>query len=156
MAASSSCHWRRSPTNFSWINVMTPRQQDLVQSTFAKVVPIADQAAVIFYDDLFARDPSLRNMFPDEMSEQRRKLMAMLGTAVTNLKQWDKVAAAVQALGNRHIAYGVQPSHYDLVGASLIATLEKGLGDDFTPEVREAWIACYQVVSAEMLSGSPQ
>ncbi len=131
---------------------MTPVQQDLVQSSFAKVAPIAEQAAVIFYDDLFQRDPSLRPMFPDDMTEQRRKLMAMLAMAVTNLKTWDRIAAAVRALGARHVAYGVQPGHYDTVAASLLAALEKGLGDEFTPAVRDAWIACYQAVSSEMLA----
>jgi hemoglobin-like flavoprotein len=133
-------------------DIMTPAQQDLVQSSFAKVAPIADQAAIIFYDDLFARDPSLRSLFPDDMTEQRQKLMTMLATAVANLKSWETIAAAVQALGARHVAYGVQQGHYDTVGASLITTLEKGLGDEFTPEVREAWIACHQAVSAEMLT----
>lgn len=133
---------------------MNPEQIDLVQGSFAKVAPIADQAAVIFYDELFERDPSLRVLFTHDMAEQRRKLMMMLGTAVSNLKDWDAVAGAVQDLGQRHVSYGVTPAHYATVGAALIATLEKGLGDAFTPEVREAWIACFGVVSAEMLAGA--
>ena len=133
---------------------MTPEQQDLVQASFAKIVPIADEAAILFYDDLFDRDPSLRSLFPDDMTEQRRKLMAMLATAVTNLKSWDKVAAAVRALGARHAGYGVQVSHYDTVGEALIATLEQGLGDDFTPELRDAWVSCYRAVSAEMMAAA--
>ena len=131
---------------------MTPAQQVLVETSFAEVAPIADQAAIIFYDDLFMRDPSLRRLFPDDMTEQRRKLMQMLATAVANLRTWDRIAAAVKALGARHVGYGVQPAHYDAVGASLIATLEQGLGPAFTPEVRDAWIACYSAVSAEMLA----
>jgi hemoglobin-like flavoprotein len=133
---------------------MNPAQQDLVQTSFAQVAPIAEQAASIFYDDLFARDPSLRALFPDDMTEQRRKLMAMLATAVANLKTWDRIVAAVKDLGRRHVAYGVKPAHYDIVGAALIATLQKGLGDAFTPETKEAWIACYQAVSAEMLAAT--
>jgi hemoglobin-like flavoprotein len=133
---------------------MTPAQQDLVQSSFEKVAPIADQAALMFYDDLFARDPSLRSLFPDDMTEQRRKLMAMLATAVANLRNWAQIALAVRALGVRHVAYGVLPDHYDAVAASLIATLEKGLGDEFKPETREAWIACYQALRNEMLAAS--
>ena len=133
---------------------MTPTQQDLVQSSFAKVAPIADQAAIIFYDDLFQRDPKLRPLFKGDMAEQRRKLMAMLATAVANLKSWETIAPAVRALGLRHAGYGVEPSHYGTVGSALIATLEKGLGDNFTPEIREAWLACYAAVSAEMLAGA--
>ncbi len=138
---------------------MTPSQQDLVQSSFAKVAPIADQAAVIFYNELFARDPTLRQMFPEDMSEQRRKLMSMLATAVNNLKTWDKVQAAVQLLGARHATYGVKPSHYDTVGAALLATLAQGLGPDFDVQTKNAWVACYAAVRSEMLgekSAEPQ
>jgi hemoglobin-like flavoprotein len=134
---------------------MTPAQQDLVKLSFAKVAPIADQAAILFYDDLFERDPALRPLFKGDMAEQRRKLMAVLALAVANLKSWDAIAPAVQALGARHAVYGVKPADYGTVGAALIATLEKGLGDDFTPETREAWIACYTAISAEMQGALP-
>jgi nitric oxide dioxygenase len=135
---------------------MTPAQQGLVQASFAKVVPIADVAATLFYEDLFRRDPRLRALFKEDMAEQRQKLMAMLGTAVANLANWEKIAPAVRALGQRHAAYGVKPADYDTVGQALIATLEKGLGDGFTPEVREAWLACYAAVAGEMNSAKAE
>lgn len=133
---------------------MTPDQTDLVQASFAKIAPIAEAAAVLFYDDLFKRDPSLRSMFPPDMSEQRKKLVTMLAVAVANLKTWDEVSTAVQALGKRHVTYGVRPDQYATVGASLIATLQQGLGSEFTDEVKEAWLACYAAVSSEMLRGA--
>ena len=130
---------------------MTPEQQVLVQTSFAKVAPIADAAAARFYDELFKRNPRLRVLFKDDMAEQRRKLMNMLGTAVANLRQWEKIQAAVQDLGRRHIEYGVGTADYQTVGAALIATLEQELGADFAPNVREAWIACYAAITAQML-----
>lgn len=133
---------------------MTPDQRALVETSFAKVLPIADAAAALFYEDLFARDPQLRLLFRGDMREQRRKLMAMLATAVANLDRWQEIAPAVQELGRRHVAYGVEPAHYETVGAALIATLEKGLGDDFTSEVRSAWEACFAIVRDEMLAGA--
>jgi hemoglobin-like flavoprotein len=133
---------------------MTPAQQTLVQASFAKVVPIADTAATLFYEDLFRRDPSLRALFKEDMAEQRQKLMATIGTAVASLDNWASIAPAVAALGERHAAYGVRTEHYDVVGRALIATLQKGLGDAFTPEVKEAWLACYATVAAEMIDGA--
>lgn len=130
---------------------MDPQQIELVQTSFAKVVPIADQAAVIFYDELFHRDPSLRPMFKDDMTEQRQKLMAMLGTAVNGLRDWDRVQPVVAKLGARHVSYGVKPEHYALVGAALLAALSQGLGDDFTPEVEGAWVEVYGALSGEMI-----
>jgi hemoglobin-like flavoprotein len=133
---------------------MTPEQQTLVRNSFAKVAPIADTAAALFYDELFKRDPALRSLFKPDMTEQRQKLMAMLATAVANLGEWEKISAAVAALGRRHVGYGVKPADYQTVGAALIATLEKGLGADFTPEVRAAWLACINQVAGEMLTAS--
>jgi len=133
---------------------MTPEQKVLLQNSFAKVAPIADAAAKLFYEDLFQRNPRLRALFKDDMTEQRQKLMSMLGTAVANLRQWDRIAAAVRELGKRHVAYGVEPADYDTVGAAPIATLEKGLADDFTPEVRDAWIAGYTAIVGEMLTAN--
>jgi len=134
---------------------MTPTQQTLVQTSFAKVAPIADVAARLFYENLFERDPDLRSLFKEDMTEQRQKLMAMLSVAVANVGDWNKIAEAVQALGRRHVSYGVKPQDYATVGAALIATLEKGLGEDFTPQVRDAWEACIAAVAGEMLSASP-
>ncbi len=129
---------------------MTPEQKDLVQASFEKVAPIADVAATIFYNRLFALDPALRPLFPEDLVEQRRKLMATLGVAVLNLKQWDRIQSQVRELGKRHVAYGVKPKDYGTVGQALIETLAIGLKDDFTPPVRDAWLACYSLVSAEM------
>jgi nitric oxide dioxygenase len=132
--------------------LMTPDQISLVQSSFAKVAPIADVAATLFYEDLFARDPRLKGLFKGDMAEQRRKLMVMLTTAVNHLTNWSKIKNVVQALGHRHVDYGVKPADYETVGAALIATLEKGLGAEFTPDVRAAWQACIATIANEMLS----
>jgi len=130
---------------------VTPEQQTLVQTSFAKVMPIAETAASLFYDELFRRDPALRPLFKADMAEQRRKLIAMLATAVAHVDDWDRISAAVAALGRRHVGYGVKPADYDTVGAALLATLALGLGEDFTPAVRDAWAACIAKVAGEML-----
>ncbi len=131
---------------------MTPSQQLLVRNSFAQVEPIADTAAMMFYDELFERDPSLRHLFTNDMVEQRKKLMQMLAVAVEHLNDWETISNAVRALGRRHRGYGVSPGDYETVGAALIAALERGLGPDFTPDVREAWLACIAAIAAEMLS----
>jgi len=133
---------------------MTPEQQHLIKSSFAKVAPIADTAATIFYDDLFTRDPRLRSLFKDDMAEQRKKLMLTLSVVVQNVSNWDAISMTVRTLGRRHVTYGVSADDYATVGASLLATLEKGLGDEFTPEVRDAWTACIAKIADEMLGAT--
>ncbi len=131
---------------------MTPKQVELVQQSFAKVVPIADQAAVLFYDRLFELAPQVRAMFPDDMTEQRRKLMMMLVAVVNGLGDLPSILPAAGALAKRHTGYGAKAEHYPVVGAALLWTLEKGLGDAWTPEVAEAWTAAYGTLSGYMIS----
>jgi hemoglobin-like flavoprotein len=132
---------------------VTPDQKLLVQESFRLVVPIADTAAELFYARLFELDPSLRMLFRGDMREQGRKLMQMLTVAVRGLDNLEAVAPAVQALGRRHAAYGVQPEHFDTVGAALLWTLAQGLGPAFTTEVRDAWAAVYELLSSVMRTG---
>jgi hemoglobin-like flavoprotein len=131
-------------------NRMTPEQKKLVQESFEKVLPIADVAAELFYGRLFELDPSLRHLFHGDMKEQGRKLMTMIRVAVANLDRLGDIVPAVEALGERHARYGVEDSHYTTVGEALIWTLEKGLGDAFTPETRQAWIEVYGVLASVM------
>jgi hemoglobin-like flavoprotein len=129
---------------------MTPNQIALVQRSWTQVLPIAETAAQMFYDKLFALDPSLRSLFRGEMKEQGRKLMAMISFAVNGLTRLEQIVPGVQALGRRHAGYGVRDEHYATVAAALLWTLEQGLGDSFTREVREAWVAAYGVLANTM------
>jgi hemoglobin-like flavoprotein len=131
---------------------MTPEKIDLVQSSFKKVVPIAGTAADLFYDRLFEIAPEVRPLFPQDMKDQKVKLIAMLGTAVANLHKLETILPAVKALGERHRGYGVTAAHYAPVGAALLWTLEKGLGDDFTPDVKAAWTETYTALAGVMTS----
>jgi nitric oxide dioxygenase len=131
---------------------MTPEQVDLVQRSFAKVAPISEQAAVLFYDRLFDVAPSVKTMFPADMTEQRKKLMEALAVVVNGLGNLGAVLPAASALAKRHVNYGAKPEHYPVVGGALLWTLEKGLGEAWTPEVAEAWKAAYGTLSCYMIS----
>jgi hemoglobin-like flavoprotein len=135
---------------------MTPAQVSLVQESFKKVEPIAPQAADLFYNRLFEIAPDVRPMFPDDLSSQKEKLMSMIGTAVNNLHQVETIIPAVQELGRKHVGYGVTADHYKPVGEALIWTLEKGLGDDFTPEVKEAWVTTYMTLQTVMTEAAAE
>ena len=134
---------------------MNTREIELVQESFAKVQPIAVGAARLFYQRLFEIDPSLRPMFRGDLEQQGRKLMQIIGVAVGSLRQWDKIRPAVEEMGQRHAHYGVRDEHYATVAAALLWTLEQGLGkENFTDEVRDAWVAMYVRVSEAMQCGA--
>ena len=78
----------------------------------------------------------------------------MLGTAVTSLAvgnpccpcSGNSVAGTFATESNR--------STTNRWGAALLTTLERGLGKDFTPPVREAWVICYTSIAREMMEGT--
>ena len=129
---------------------MNAQQISLVQESFEHVAPVADTAANLFYQRLFELDPSLRPMFKGNMKDQKVKLMQTLTAVARGLHQIDKLVPAVEALGRRHVGYGVKDEHYQTVGAALLWTLEQGLGDLYTPDVAEAWTAAYTLLAGVM------
>lgn len=136
---------------------MTPAQVALVEDSFRHVAPIAGPAASIFYQRLFDLDPSLRPLFAHaDMGEQGRKLMAAIGFVVANLRRPEALLPAVSELGRRHGGYGVRAGHYATVGQALLETLEEGLGDAFTPDIRDAWATAYGVLATVMQAAAEQ
>ena len=136
---------------------MIARQKNLIQDTWAQVVPIADQAAAIFYQRLFEIDPSTRPLFnTTDMAQQRKKLLQILGVAVSSLDNLGALSKTVEDLGRRHAGYGVKDSHYDSVGVALIWTLEQGLGRAWTPEAAAAWKEIYGILSGIMRNAQQQ
>ncbi len=129
---------------------MSPEEIQLVQSTFRKVTPIAEDAAAMFYGRLFELNPALKSLFKQDMKEQGRKLMAMLATAVNGLDHLDNIVPAVRDLGTQHMGYGATAQDYDTVGEALLWTLGQGLGDAFTPEVQAAWAKAYTLLASTM------
>jgi hemoglobin-like flavoprotein len=135
---------------------MTDEQIALIQTSWAQVEPIADTAAQIFYDRLFATAPEVRPLFTSDMTEQGRKLMAMIGMVVKALPRLAQIIPNVQALGRRHAAYGVLPEHYAIVGSALLWTLEQGLGDALTDAHAAAWAEAYGLLADTMLAGADE
>ena len=135
---------------------MNSQQISLVQSTFDQVRPIGGVVADLFYGRLFILDPSLRPMFKGDMAHQGRMLMSMLDLVVNGLTRLDTLVPMARQLGARHANYGVRDEHYATVGSALLWTLEQGLGNHFTSEVRIAWTAAYGVLASTMQAGATE
>lgn len=135
---------------------MTPQQIALVKKTWVMVVPIADKAAELFYGRLFQLDPSVKEMFKGDMTEQGKKLMKTINIAVEALDDVEPLIPTLKEMGAAHAGYGVKDKDYNTVGAALLWTLEQGLGAEFTDEVRNAWGAVYGVLADTMKSGAAE
>lgn len=133
---------------------VTAAEVKLVQESWAKVVPISETAAELFYGRLFEVAPEVKPLFKGDMKEQGAKLMKMIGVAVNGLNDLGAIVPAVQELGRRHVGYGVKEEHYNVVGESLLWTLEKGLGDDFNGDTKSAWANVYGVLADTMIKAS--
>ena len=135
---------------------MTPEQVVMVKDTWAQVKPMSERTAELFYNKLFETDPVLQPLFKGDMKSQGRKLMTMINTAVVNLDKLDEVVGAVEDLGKRHVGYGVKDSDYDTVGGALLWSLEQGLGESFTEEVKAAWTETYVTLAGLMKNAAAQ
>lgn len=133
---------------------MNLKQITLVQESWKKVLNVSDVAAQLFYTRLFTLDPSLAPMFKGEMREQGRKLIAMISVAVNGLSRIETLVPVIEALGRRHVGYGVRDHHYATVAEALLWTLEQGMGKEFTPEVKQAWTEAYGLLAATMQGGA--
>ena len=135
--------------------MMTGEQIRLVKKTW-RLLRDVDPVLLgdVFYGRLFMEYPMLRSLFKSPMEEQYKKLIDTISIVVARLESLDELTPAIQELAQRHVNYGVKPEHYDVVGAALLWTLEKGLGRDWTPAVAQAWTICYQALSATMLAGA--
>ncbi|MFC6446132.1 globin family protein [Shinella zoogloeoides] len=135
---------------------MTDKIVSLVQKSFRKLVPIADQVGTMFYARLFETYPEVRPMFAEDIAPQAKKLVQMLALVVNGLHRLDEIMPAVEQLARRHNDYGVVEAHYCAVGETLLWTLQQGLGDDFTPEVEAAWTDAYGLLSAKMIAAAKE
>jgi len=129
---------------------MTPEQAQIIKVTFAQVMRNKETVGLMFYDRLFAIAPEVKPLFKGDIAEQSRKLMDTLALAVGLLRDMPTLVITLQGLAKRHVGYGVKDQHYDKVGEALLWTLEKGLADAFTPQVRDAWAALYGAVAKVM------
>ena len=129
---------------------MNEYQKQLVQNSFREVVPIADQAAALFYNRLFTLNPALRSLFSGNISQQGLKFMNTLKLAISGLDDLEKIIPALQQLGRSHANFGVEDAHYAMVGEALIWALEQSLGDTFTEEIWDAWAETYRLLSTVM------
>ena len=134
---------------------MTPRQIDLIRTSWSAVEPISDAAARLFYDRLFESDPAIKRLFAKtDMQAQRGILMQTLALLVSSLDDFERVVPVLEALGRVHAGYGVRQRHYDTVEAALLWALDRGLGEAFDDETADAWATAYSAVASVMIEAA--
>ena len=131
---------------------MNMEQMQLVRNSLLHVRPIADEIAESFYFRLFEIAPYLRKLFTGNMKTQGAMLMTSLELAVSSLDDMESILPSVQALGERHVSYGVKKEYYSYAKESFLWALEKHLKDEFTPTVKSAWSEAFETLIGAMIS----
>jgi nitric oxide dioxygenase len=130
-------------------------QSELLETSFQAITPCGEEFVTAFYERLFTHFPQTRAFFASsDMKEQRKKLLGALALVIQNLRKPEVLTSALHGLGRRHVAYGVLPEHYPIVGIVLLETFADFLGDNWTPVYHDAWTQAYEAVCAIMLEGT--
>ena len=135
-------------------NKMNVEQVELVRQSLIQVHPIADQIARSFYAHLFEVHPHLRKLFQGDMNRQGEMLMTSLELAVSNLDDPERILPAIRALGERHLSYGVKADDFPLSKEAYLWAMEKHLGEEFTPELEQAWAAAFDALLQIMIDAA--
>ena len=133
---------------------MDPETLAALRSSLTLLLASDVDVTAVFYERLFELSPQLRALFKPDMTSQRKKLFAALAQIVTWGEHPLELTGYLLRMGERHVAYGVLPEHYDAVGSALLEALEQALGPDFTPRVRAAWTRAYEIVAHFMREGA--
>ncbi len=133
---------------------MTPEAQQFIRRSFSQLEPLAGIVSLLFYQRLFNLAPGLRPMFTRDIEAQGVKLMAMLKSIIDSLEAPQDIVPALEEMGRRHTGYGVEDSHYDLVGQALLETFSDVLGSGFSSDARESWAAAYNWIAGCMKAGA--
>jgi len=133
---------------------LSQTELDVLRASFARVAARSEATAALFYDTLFERAPDTRALFPGDMAVQGTKMMNTLGSIVARIHDVALLVPMVQDLAKRHVGYGVEPAHYDLLGEVLIDTLRRTLDRGFTDEAERAWKVAYAGLAATMVDAA--
>jgi hemoglobin-like flavoprotein len=129
---------------------LTPRQVEVLQTSFRILEPLGTTAADLFYRRLFELEPSVVPLFKGNMQDQGRKFMQVMALAVGGMPNLPTLGPLIQQLGVRHAIYGVEPAHYDAVREALLWAVARVLQDAYTDEVRDAWASGYAALAGVM------
>lgn len=130
---------------------MTPEQIDLIRQSFDAIWPVRRKLAELFYGRLFELSPDARHLFTPDLERQQLKFMDMIAAIVGALDKREVFQSLLSHSGRQHAKIGVRPPHFVAFGEVLIWGLEQQFGLEFTPELKQAWIALYDSVQSEMI-----
>lgn len=123
---------------------------EIIKSTVPVLKAHGVEITTVFYRTMFENNPEVKplfNMGRQANGEQPKALAMTVLAAAQNIENLESLLPAVKKIGKRHVAVGIKPEHYPIVGSNLLLAMQEVLGDAATPEVIEAWGKAYEVIA---------
>ncbi len=127
-----------------------------LEQSFKLLVPRGPELVDRFYAHLFSKHPAIRPMFPDDMREQKKKLLASLVLVIENIRNTEKLAQPLKDMGRRHVGYGTQPEHYSVVRDTLVSVMADMAGEAWNDQLSTDWNDALDFVASVMLEGAQE
>ena len=125
---------------------LSPRQIELVRSTFTLLEPKASVAVLAYYQKLCALNPALRAQLQSHLDDESARLMALWRAAADFADQPGRLRAMLAKPGRGCASYDAGGAHHAESGEALLWSLATTLGKEFTPEARGAWAALHSTM----------
>ena len=124
-----------------------------VQDSFSQIEDATKPKIIrVLLDRMFELDESLKKLFKKDTRDQRKKTLKALIFTIENLRDADTVGPYLKNTAIKLAEHGFKKSDYKTFGTALIFSISAGLGDDFTPRIKNAWIIVYDVISEIMIA----
>jgi hemoglobin-like flavoprotein len=133
---------------------LSEKEKRLVRESLESLRVYENSVITLFYGRLFEIAPEARALFKIDIRVQSAKLMETLRTVVDALDRFELLLPHLAEFGRKHVAYGVQPYHYEKLRTALSWALGQALGVEFHRETRTAWDKLLTTVSDVMLEAA--
>lgn len=127
---------------------------ELLRNSFELVVARQPQVTPRFYEILFSRYPEVKPLFGKNGTKQAEMLQQALVAVLDHLEDAAWLTQTLEAMGGKHLDYGVRDEMYAMVGECLLATLAEVAGDEWTLALASAWSDAYGAIAGLMLQGA--
>lgn len=147
---------------------MGQRTSELICDSYPRVASLAEQAGTLMYGRLFQIAPEVlpqfrRDLSDPELSQVAAHRFVQLITFIRTSAESDAAGGEARAvdsisrLANRHVGYRTEAPHYAPLGRALMWAMERCLGEEFTPSLRNAWETAYDALAVTMVEplGAP-
>jgi len=134
---------------------LLPEQAAIIKATVPVLAAHGETITKLFYHDLLAANPALKNIFNNThqaTGHQARALAGSLYAYAANIDDLGKLSPALELICNKHTSLFVKPEHYEVVAKHLLESMKTVLGDAATPDIMGAWGAAYWQLADIMIA----